>query len=236
LLLQVVDDHHAKLVLIELSKNSDKYFILQVLSAKASPRSKKVSYYHWTRWGKTGTGGQGMMEGPFSAVDEAIDAFEAKFKQKTGNKWDARDQFAVKKGKYDLVPPDAAAVSAIAGQGAMVWQYQLTNDPMGKPDGWYDYDSENGAAVEELYGDLAQGKQAVLSVRFVTSPTSSFTYRVDLKNMQQQNTKSGTVREDGKTGRRERGGGGGGDSGSRVAMSLCVFFSLSVSLCLSLYS
>jgi hypothetical protein len=29
-------------------------------------------------------------------------------------------------------------------------QYHLTHDPMGKPDGWYDYDSQNSKEVEVI--------------------------------------------------------------------------------------
>ena len=188
---EVYGDLHAKLVLIEPAINSDKFFVVQCLTAKATKRSKP-SYYRWTRWGRTGQGGQGMMDGPFSDADEAEDLFAAKFKEKTGYTWDDRDKAAgkAKKNKYEYVPLDASAVS---GAGDGVWQYELRNDPMGKPDGWYDYDPDNSEAVEELYHDLLQSK-ASLTVRFVTASSSSFTYRVDLGQMQQQNTSSGTTR------------------------------------------
>lgn len=59
-------------------------------------------FYFFTRWGRTGTSGQGKLEGPFDTVEEASTLFEAKFEEKTGNDWDVddhEDRYVVNEGK-----------------------------------------------------------------------------------------------------------------------------------------
>ena len=75
------------------------------------------------------------------------------------------------------------------------WFYYLKQDPLHKPDGWYPYDSSNSDEVEQLYMEfLVTNRADRFSTRSVHSESSGFTYKVDLAEMKQANTQSGTVR------------------------------------------
>lgn len=54
-----------------------------------------------TRWGRVGEFGQVKTMGPFD-LDKAIQEYNKKFKDKSGNKWEDRSQPA-KKGKYTFL-------------------------------------------------------------------------------------------------------------------------------------
>jgi len=64
----------------------------------------------------------------------------------------------------------------------------------GKPDGWYAYDSKPSDEVEELYQTYHVDGNTSMSVRYVFAEAVNFTYRVDLTNYTQTNTRSGTAR------------------------------------------
>lgn len=49
-----------------------------------------------------GEPGQNKIE-EFNSIDEAAKGFQKKFQDKTGNKWDARDNFISKSKKYTLL-------------------------------------------------------------------------------------------------------------------------------------
>lgn len=66
-----------------------------------SPVSTTCQFYFFTRWGRTGTSGQGKLEGPYDTVEEASALFFPKFEEKTGNEWevdDHEDRYVVNKG------------------------------------------------------------------------------------------------------------------------------------------
>lgn len=199
---RVHEEYHARLALVDAAVNSDKYYVLQVLVDENPPKksrgNKKKSgplHYLFTRWGRTGTGGQAKLDGPFEEEEDAQAAFEKIFKSKTGVAWsNAEPGQAPKKGKYEyLATGDAATEDA-------KWYYYLQDDLDGKPDGWYEYDEHNSQEVEDLHGTfLASNKAMRLSRRVVTSGSSGFQYRVDLSTMQQTNTSSGTTRPIGRT-------------------------------------
>jgi len=75
--------------------NNNKFYKIQLLV------EGKDSYRCWTRWGRVGEIGQSAMlgDGSFGA---AMAAFEKKFKDKNGNKWENRDGPA-KSGKYVFI-------------------------------------------------------------------------------------------------------------------------------------
>jgi predicted DNA-binding WGR domain protein len=159
-----------------------RYYILQLLQAKKD-------FYVYRRNGRTGTSGQAQLDGPFPLA-EATDKFQKLFKQKTGQIWDNRDS--------NHSPANAKlytylnSTSRTAGEGT--WEYHLTRDPMGKPDGWYPYDAPASDEVEELYQTFEVDENAGMSVRYVASATSGYTYRVDLSDYTQTNTTSGKAR------------------------------------------
>lgn len=199
---------HARLALVDASKNSDKYYILQVLvvenddaeeiqtkrpkraTRKQDKKKFKKEYHLFTRWGRTGTSGQGKLAGPFSDENKAEEEFAEIFKSKTGVDWsNAVAGSQPKAGNYEYLPATTFTDDK-AG-----WFYFLKNDPMGKPDGWYPYDDDNRKEVEALYGEYRAANQpARLSQRVVTSESSGFQYKVDLQAMQQTNTHSGKIR------------------------------------------
>ncbi len=73
----------ASLNLLELSSNTDKYYTIQVIQTP-------TEFWTFTHWGRTGTVGQTQNLGPFATQQEAIDAFEDKYKEKTGQDWKNR--------------------------------------------------------------------------------------------------------------------------------------------------
>lgn len=159
-----------------------RYYILQLLQAK-------TDYYVYRRNGRTGTSGQAQLDGPYS-LDNAKTEFKKIFKSKTGQLWDSRDpthQPANAKHYRYL-----KSTGRDAGDGT--WEYHLTRDPLGKPDGWYPYDKDAGEEVEELYQTFEVDENTTMSVRYVHSESSGYTYKVDLSNYTQTNTSSGKSR------------------------------------------
>lgn len=75
--------------------NNNKFYKMQLLV------DHKGFYWCWTRWGRVGEIGQSMMLGD-SDFKTAMAAFEKKFKDKNGNKWENRDGPA-KSGKYVFI-------------------------------------------------------------------------------------------------------------------------------------
>eukprot|EP00730_Choanoeca_flexa_P001963 TRINITY_DN10859_c0_g1_i4.p1 TRINITY_DN10859_c0_g1~~TRINITY_DN10859_c0_g1_i4.p1 ORF type:complete len:510 (+),score=197.06 TRINITY_DN10859_c0_g1_i4:188-1717(+) len=75
--------------------NNNKFYVIQVLEYGGV-------YYTWTHWGRVGENGQNALLGPFD-LDKAISEFKKKFKAKTANDWDNRDDFVPKAKKYTLI-------------------------------------------------------------------------------------------------------------------------------------
>jgi predicted DNA-binding WGR domain protein len=168
------------------SKNMDKYYVLQVLQSGES-------CWLFTHWGRTGAAGQ-INAQEFHSIDKAIDAFCKTFKQKTSCAWDDRALFVRTPGKYHWLQRSYTNTKRDAS--VLSWQYHLTNDPQGKPDGWYNYDGKIDIAScassnMEDYWEVFQSN-SWLDVRFVTS--GSFTYKVNFGVMTQMNTSSSKVR------------------------------------------
>lgn len=86
----------------------NKFYIIQLLKHSTPPirhnpkRPPKVTYIVVNRWGRVGEFGQSKPS-HFSSLDAAMKDFESKFKQKTKNSWDQRNQFKKTSGKYDLI-------------------------------------------------------------------------------------------------------------------------------------
>ncbi|CAM9988583.1 unnamed protein product, partial [Discosporangium mesarthrocarpum] len=123
-------------------------------------------FYCFTRWGRTGTAGSCKLEGPFDTMEVAGDLFAGKFREKTGNEWNVRnedDRYVSRKGKYECLRPNKTAVTA------ELWQYWVDDGVDGKADGWYDYDKEACRIVEQLHTEL--GANPHLHQRVVASGT-----------------------------------------------------------------
>jgi predicted DNA-binding WGR domain protein len=76
--------------------NNNKFYIIQVL------QSSSGQYFTWNRWGRLGAEGQSALA-PCGSYELAIKAFCKKFKDKTKNSWDERDNFVKYDKKYQLV-------------------------------------------------------------------------------------------------------------------------------------
>jgi len=175
----------ARLALVDHVKNIDKYYIIQLLE-------HKKKFFVYRRSGRTGSSGQAQLDGPFT-VDDATAQFEKLFKQKSGQDWEGRDAAAVPTNAkhYTYLKPTKADDDD--DDGDVTWEYELTADPQGKPDGWYAYDQAAGDEVEELYKTFSAGNTS-MSVRYVHVPSSGYTYRVDMNTNTQTNTSSGKGR------------------------------------------
>lgn len=106
---QVHQDYDCMLNQTNIGQNNNKYYVIQMLDCSGS-------YYVWNRWGRVGEPGANALKGPF-VLEAAIKDFEKKFKDKTRNDWNTRDDFKPVKGKYTLLEidtSDEAATSAIS--------------------------------------------------------------------------------------------------------------------------
>lgn len=175
---------HHKTVQIEVSSNTDKYFVMQSLQGDASGGGSK--WLVFTRWGRTGTKGQIRCEGPYETAEEAHAVLEKKFKEKTGNPLSAASDgsFVLKDGKYDLVSGDTGAEVSVVGRGGgCLWQYYVGDGVDGKPNGWYDYTTDAAAIVEGVHSEWQNNQH--MDVRCVQS--GHWCYRVDFNEMKQTN-------------------------------------------------
>ena len=119
--------------------------------------------YVYRRNGRTGTRGQGQLNGPME-LDAAVAEFEKLFKSKTGQSWAGRvpGQAPSSSKHYTYLKTNWLARN---DEDEAKWMYHLTRDPLGKPDGWYAYDDKAGAEVEELYVSFAVDGNTSMSVR-----------------------------------------------------------------------
>ena len=220
---RVHDTLEARLALVDVLTNTDKYYILQVLidthakrqrgrgrgrrhghggSGSGSVSVGGTNYYVFRRWGRTGTAGQAKLEGPFSDEEEAQTIFRTIFQSKVGKDW-SKAKLGTRRlnGKYEYLRTVAStSTSSSSSNSIATWSYYLERDPLGKPNGWYLYDPKNSEEGEQLYSEFVASNHANrLSTRFVHSESSGFTYKVDLSKMTQANTQSGTVRPIGRT-------------------------------------
>lgn len=91
--------YNAMLNQTNVGQNNNKYYLLQLLKHK-----NKSTYCVWFRWGRIGKiAGTNLQYLP---LDEAINAFEKKFKDKTNNHWADRNNFTKFAQKYDLLQMD----------------------------------------------------------------------------------------------------------------------------------
>lgn len=100
----VVGDWDATLNQTNIGANNNKFYVIQLVQAG-------TKFHTWTRWGRVGEDGQMALLGK-GTLAEAEKAFQAKFKDKTGNAWADRAKFAAKKGRYTLIELDRSADAA----------------------------------------------------------------------------------------------------------------------------
>lgn len=136
------DPCDAMLVLIDPQKHMDKFFILQLIQ---TDRNVHIVY---TRWGRTGTSGQGLEQSFGEDYDAAVECFQDKFNEKTGLDWTNRSQATIGK-KYRFIHQNF--VEKQSGYTSAKWQYWVDDGVDGKPNGWYDYDQAGSVRVEQLF-------------------------------------------------------------------------------------
>lgn len=87
-----------------VGSNNNKYYLLQLLQDNSG------KYWTWFRWGRIGyTTNSNTTLKPHTTITAAVAEFEKKFKDKTKNNWEERDEFVKFSGKYDLVILDYSA-------------------------------------------------------------------------------------------------------------------------------
>ncbi|KAF0974778.1 hypothetical protein FDP41_006252 [Naegleria fowleri] len=80
------------------SANNNKFYVIQLIESGSK-------YYVFNRWGRVGAKGQSKLTA-FGSLDKAKADFKKKFKEKTSNTWENRDNFKFVKGKYDFIELD----------------------------------------------------------------------------------------------------------------------------------
>jgi predicted DNA-binding WGR domain protein len=191
----------AQLVMQERSSTTDKIYTIPVCVC-ADKICGNITYLFFQHWGRTGSQGQ-VKTTEFSSVEDAKQKFASKFEEKTSQKWASAitGEFSQVSGRYNFLLEDyssSAATQRTQERYGVKWQYDLKNDPRGKPDGWYDYDGDAtvmDTATFNMEDYHTQWKNNnFLNVRFVSSGDQGFTYKVDFTAMTQTNTSSQKVR------------------------------------------
>eukprot|EP00299_Pterocystis_sp_00344_P007343 c233_g1_i1.p1 GENE.c233_g1_i1~~c233_g1_i1.p1 ORF type:complete len:196 (+),score=43.41 c233_g1_i1:50-589(+) len=93
-------DYDCLLNQTNIGGNNNKFYVIQLLEVQDN-------YYVWKRWGRVGESGQNTLVGPTSLFN-AIKDFKMKFREKTKNHWDDRNQFITYPGKFSLLQLDLA--------------------------------------------------------------------------------------------------------------------------------
>ena len=127
------------------SYNSNKFYRIQLLAG--------ADYRIWTRWGRVGEHGQGLLSGD-GDLTEAVKLFDKKFKEKTGNTW-ANRLGLPKPNKYTFVERDYGEDSSeddnkIPGGGGQIGSKSSaqTQNPSNIPNP----ESKLSQAVQDLMG------------------------------------------------------------------------------------
>ncbi|KAJ3214445.1 Protein mono-ADP-ribosyltransferase parp4 [Clydaea vesicula] len=157
---------------------------------------EKSDKFYITQWGRTGQKGQKQLFGPYKEVDKAIEQFQLKFKDKTGNEHSdyISGNYSQITGKYAVLNKNTdSLVNESKGRG-VIWQYYVGDGVDGKSDGWYNYDEDASDIVEGIYQaySLNTEMQDYLTNRIVES--GNFSYAVDLLQKKQRNLSTSTIR------------------------------------------
>eukprot|EP00978_Attheya_sp_CCMP212_P033483 scaffold135193_cov47-Attheya_sp.AAC.1 len=168
------------LVLVDPAKNMDKFFILQLIQ-RSMDDSSSSSFVVYTRWGRTGTSGQGL-EQDFMTREDGIKCFESKFEEKTGLEWERRTD-PVGGKKYRFIQQNFGEKQA--GYTNAKWQYWVDDGVDGKQPGWYDYTREGSIQAEQLFQEHACNSHLINRV----VDSGMWTYDVNLSQMTQTNIK-----------------------------------------------
>ena len=96
---EIVDGYAVMLNLTDISygqKGHNKFYQIQI-------QRKNACFCVFTKWGRVGAKNPQSKFAEFDSKIEAIQEFKSKFRDKTANDWDDREQFRPKPGKYTLI-------------------------------------------------------------------------------------------------------------------------------------
>jgi len=130
--------YDVELAQVDVKSNTDKFYFIQLIIVEQTRKSSK--YYLFTKWGRTGSKGQNQLN-DFESFEEAKEAFEEKFKDKTKNDWSDVQNFKLVPGHYDLLKVNHAQKAVFqAGTGPQpVWEYYVDDNVDGKVNGYNTY-------------------------------------------------------------------------------------------------
>ncbi|NWH77249.1 PARP3 polymerase, partial [Piaya cayana] len=98
---RVYEDYDCTLNQTDIKANNNKFYIIQLLEHNGA-------YSVWNRWGRVGEGGQSKLA-RYASLESAKKDFEKKFRDKTKNSWEARENFVAQPGKYTLIEVQSGA-------------------------------------------------------------------------------------------------------------------------------
>ncbi|RCN44675.1 Poly(ADP-ribose) polymerase catalytic domain protein [Ancylostoma caninum] len=90
---------------VDMETNRNSYYKLQLLK-----HDHKPTFYLFRSWGRVGTVIGGTRTETFRNEENAVEAFEQLFSEKSGNEWANKDNFKKLPGRMDLVDTDFTAV------------------------------------------------------------------------------------------------------------------------------
>mmetsp|Transcript_9846 Transcript_9846/g.22018 ORF Transcript_9846/g.22018 Transcript_9846/m.22018 type:complete len:330 (+) Transcript_9846:79-1068(+) len=176
-----------RLAYIDTDAGRDDFHVLQGLKDDILAETTAACCYVWQRWGGTGARGANALTGPDTkeAIKEQIAAV---FLEKTGSEFGTvKPGDEAKEGMFWLQ-------QASAPDSKAQWQYYVGDGVDGKAPGWYPYTEEANNEVEEIYAQhVANERNQRTALRIVSS--GYFSYKVDLTEMKQTNTRTNKVRE-----------------------------------------
>jgi len=176
---KVVPGLDARLVFIDAANGIDKFCVLQGLKGSDG-------CYSLIRQGDTGSLGVTKIKGP-SEKAEVEKILADAFREKTGCEWGTiTPGDRAKPGMYWLQKKMKTNVKA-------QWQYYVDDGVDGKRVAWYNYDAGASDEVEEIYAQhVSNQREKRTNERIVKS--GYFSYKVDLDNKTQTNTRTNKVR------------------------------------------
>ena len=120
---KVHEDYDCMLNQTNIGKNNNKFYIIQILEASGN-------YHCWNRWGRVGETGSNSIKSFGTDLGSAEKDFKKKFRDKTKNSWDDRENFTPVPGKYTLIEMDAQDETDNA---EMVEKLEQLDDASGVP-------------------------------------------------------------------------------------------------------
>ncbi|KAJ3121538.1 Poly [ADP-ribose] polymerase 2 [Nowakowskiella sp. JEL0407] len=85
----------------EIGNNNNKFYKIQVIQSDSNPNQ----FWAYNRWGRVGVKGQTAQK-PYTSAASAIADFKGKFRDKTKNDFDDRENFVKYPNKYQLIEMD----------------------------------------------------------------------------------------------------------------------------------